>query len=157
MGLEDCHVEKHLMVKFYRLEVLLLDQLVNLQEKTLAVLVEFDQIPLFFGRKAVLFFLLVVGSAFLPVHLDHFFRYHSHLLSFLLILAEEVEVVAGMEVLEAALAEIDRFFLYGTTAPTDPMSPFGPLYFRVVGEAKRAILRGSHSFGCMKYLRLFEY
>lgn len=62
-----------------------------------------------------------------------------------------------MEVLEAALAQIDGFFLFGAAASTNPMGPFGPLDFRVVGEAKRAILRGSHPFGGMKHLRLLKY
>ena len=61
-----------------------------------------------------------------------------------------------MEVLEAALTQIDGFFLFGAAASANPMGPLGPLDFRVVGEAKRAILRGSHSFRGMKHLRLLE-
>lgn len=156
MGLQDGHVQKHLMVELHRLKVLLLDQLVNLREKTLAVLVQLHQIPLFLGRDVVLLLLLVDATTFLPAPLAHFLGNHPHFLCFLLVLAEEIEVAAGMEVLETALAQIDRFFLEGTAAPTNPVSPFGSLDFRVIGEAKRAILRGSHSFRGMKHLRLLD-
>lgn len=138
--LQDGHVEKHLMIELHSLEALLLDQLINLRKETLAFLIQLDQFSLLLCGKAILLLLLIIATAFLPVLLDHFLGNHPHFLSFLLILAEEVEIVAGMEVPEAPLAEVDGFLLDGAAASTNPMGTFGPLYFWVIGEAKGAIL-----------------
>lgn len=56
-------------------------------------------------------FLIIEACSFFPVLLNHFLGNPPDFLSFLLILAKEVEIVVGMEILEAALAEIDRFLL----------------------------------------------